>query len=71
MKIKILKAGYVAPSGAWIPEHWIEFNTEQVEINIDNEEIKLHGVQGFPYNWQIPVKSKMEIKSINKNKLGL
>lgn len=68
MKVRILKPEYVAASGAVIKEHWIEFNTEHIEVILDNDEAKLYGVQGFPYSWQIPLKAKMEIKSISKNR---
>lgn len=70
MKIRIYKEEYTAPSGAKIAAHWIEFNTEHVEVILDNDEAKLYGVEGFPYSWQIPLKGKMEIKSISKNKFG-
>lgn len=66
MKIRILKKAYKAPSGAWIEEHWIEHETDSVQVIIEQEVVKLSGVKGFPYNWAIPVNSNMEIKSQNK-----
>lgn len=68
MKIRILKPAYKAPSGAFIDAHYIEMEADEIKVNIDNEEIKMLGVKGFPYNWSIPQTCEIKFISTFKNK---
>ena len=67
MKIKVLRKGYVSTSQAIVPDYYEEIETDDISVEFTDEELRIHGLDGFPYSWQMPLKGKLVIKSTKKD----